>query len=206
MPRISECHPSLWHSPHLTARFSGPRSQRCLCLCPAKLSPPLQVPETAGASPCCQRHLIVHCLATCCSTLSRGFSLFMSLSLQWCLVWKTTVLTVVFVTNKPQPPQRRLSWGNCECDLPQWNVAAVSRVTVKAVLYFAPPDPFPQFMKENKAYLAVRIANSGWHLKAELCSPSIIIHPQPWNLYFTLNFVDAEGKIIHHHDNDTRCC
>lgn len=60
----------------------------------------------------------------------------MFLSLQCFFAWKTTVLTRVFVTHKPQPPQRDLSRGNSECDVPQWDVLAVCRVTGKLVLMF----------------------------------------------------------------------
>lgn len=77
---------------------------------------------------------------------------------------------------------------------------------VKVVLLFAPSDPFPQLTSQSKTSLAVRIADLRWHSKTELCSLSIIIHRQLWNLYFALSFVDAGGKITHHHDSDTRCC
>lgn len=83
-------------------------------------------------------------------------------------------------------------------------MVAVCRATVKVMPIFAPSDPFPQLTSQNKTCLAVRLANSHWHLKTELCS-SIVIHPQSWNLYFALSFVDAGGKIIHPHDSDT-CC
>lgn len=133
--RISECHPSLWHSSHLTAKFSGPRSLWA-DVCGSQIFTSPGIRDIAKASPWHQTHLIMQCLSTYWSSFSRGFNLFIFLSLQCVFVWKTTILTLVFVSNEPQPPQRDLSRSYSECDLPQWNVVAVCKMTVKVVLVF----------------------------------------------------------------------
>lgn len=165
---ISGCHPSFWHSPHLPAKFSGPRSP-CADVCSsAKSSLPLQVPETL-LRPLPGPTDISSCSGSLpTAAVSAGASICScSCHLSVVFLWKSTVLTIVFVTNKPQPPQRDLRWSYSECDVPQWKVVAVCRVTVKAVLVFCSSRPIPS-ASEGKQGLSgcqdckVRLTSENW--------------------------------------------
>lgn len=175
--RISECHPpSGTATSHCQGQWSQATVCWCLQLCPAKSSAPLQVLETlprplpgtwhispgsgslptaaasAGASICS------------CSCHFSGFLLGKPQFWQLCLQIISHRLL------------RGISAEITECELPQWNVAAVcsDSKTCACILLL---QTHSLSLRENKACLAVRIANSGWHLKTELCSPSIITHP-----------------------------
>lgn len=106
----------LWHSAGPTTMLCGSQVTTCWCLslCLLISSSPLSglkilasplplVPETS-------HNAVALCLLY--GSFSGGFSLSMFMSSQCSFLWKTTVPTIVCVTNISPLPERAVSWRN----------------------------------------------------------------------------------------------